>query len=73
MFTKGKFSNYYSDFSLDFAKEIFEGEKQLLKLAEVNYISVIKYDELSVKALYDKFLSLEGMSKYFPSKYAKGR
>ena len=32
-----------------------------------------KYDELSVKGLYDNFLIMEGMNQYFPSKYSKGR
>ena len=57
----------------DFAKEVFEGKKKLLKLMEVSFVTVIKYDELSVKGLYDKFLSLDGMSFYFPTKYPKGR
>jgi len=34
---------------------------------------VTKYDELSVKNLYDKFMTLPGMIEYFPTKYPKGR
>ena len=60
-------------FTKDFAKEIFSGKKKLLKLKEVQFVEVIKYDELSVKSLYDKFMTLEGISSYFPSKYARGR
>ena len=60
-------------FTRDFAKEVFQGKKKLLKLSEVKLIQVTKYDELSVKNLYDKFLTLEGMAEYFPSKYPKGR
>ena len=56
-------------FTRDFAKEVFQGKKKLLKLSEVKLIQVTKYDELSVKNLYDKFLTLEGMAEYFPSKY----
>ena len=51
----------YNMFTRDFAKEIFQGKKKLLKLSEVKLIQVTKYDELSVKNLYDKFLTLEGM------------
>ena len=36
-------------------------------------IDVPKYDELSVKGLYDKLLSLDNMKKYFPDTYPKGR
>ena len=56
MFTKGRFHIIDSNSVLDFAKEIFEGSKKLLKLGEVKFITVIKYDELSVKRLYSKFL-----------------
>ena len=60
-------------FTKDFAKEVFSGKKKLLKLKDVQFIQVVKYDELSVKNLYNKFLSLEGMSEYFPTAYPKGR
>ena len=63
----------YNMFTRDFAKEVFQGKKKLLKLSEVKLIQMTKYDELSVKNLYDKFLTLEGMAEYFPSKYPKGR
>ena len=61
-FTKGKNLVYISNFYLDFAKEIFEGKKKLLKQSEVRLIQIVKYDELSVKNLYAKFLTLDGMS-----------
>ena len=57
----------------DVLKDIFAGKKELLKLRDVKFISVPKYDELSVKALYPKLVRLEGMAKYFPDKYPKGR
>ena len=44
-----------------------------MKLKDVTHIQVPKYDELSVKNLYAKFLRLDGMRPYFPEKYAKGR
>ena len=60
-------------FTKDFAKEVFSGRKKLLKLREVKFVSVTRYDELSVKNLYDNFLELGGMIFYFPDKYPKGR
>ena len=39
-------------FTKDFAKEVFSGRKKLLKLKDVTFIQVKKYDELSVKNLY---------------------
>ena len=60
-------------FTKDFAKEIFSGQKKLLKLREVKFVNVTRYDELSAKNLYDKYMELEGFKLYFPSKYPKGR
>ena len=60
-------------FTKDFAKEIFEGQKNLLKNHEVKMVKVTKFDELSVKKLYDKFSSLDKFGNYMPKKYAKGR
>ena len=60
-------------FTKDFAKAVFSGQKKLLKLREVKFVQVTKYDELSVKNLYDNFMTLEGMNLYFPDKYPKGR
>ena len=36
-------------------------------------IEVPKFDELSVKNLYDELLALDNMDLYFPDKYPKGR
>ena len=63
----------YEQCTKDMIKEIFCGEKKLMKLKEVKFITMPKYDELSVKNLYDKLIELEGMKQFFPSKYAKGR
>ena len=63
----------YEMFTRDFAKEVLRGDKKLLLLEDKKEVSVIKYDELSVKHLYKKFLELPGMSLYFPNKYPKGR
>ena len=32
-----------------------------------------KFDELTVKSLYDDFMSLDGVKDYFPDKFPKGR
>ena len=40
-------------FTKDYAKEIFSEQKQLIKKKSVLFIDVLKYDELSVKNLYD--------------------
>ena len=60
-------------FTKDFAKEVFEGKKRLMKRRDVIEVEVTRFDELSVKNLYDKFIELDGMSLYFPTKYPKGR
>ena len=38
--------------SKDHLKAVLKGEKQLLKKAEVKYITVPSYEELSVKKIY---------------------
>ena len=60
-------------FTKDYAKDIFAEKKELIKKKNVLQIDVPKFDELSVKNLYDELLSLQNMSKYFPDKYPKGR
>lgn len=60
-------------FTRDFTKALFAGEKRLMKLKEVNFISTPKYDEISVKKLYPILIEMEGMKQYFPDKYSKGR
>ena len=44
-----------------------------MKLSETKQIYVKKYDELSVKGMYDDLMKLQGVADYFPSKYPKGR
>ena len=63
----------YEMFTREFAKEILQGQKKLLKLKEVSFVQVVKYDELAVKHLYDDLLDLPLMKQYFPNKYPKGR
>ena len=57
----------------DFIRDVFAGNRSLMKLKDVKLISVKKYDEISVKALYAQLVSLPNMAKYFPAKYSKGR
>jgi len=59
--------------SKDFLKGVLKGEKSLLKMTEVRFINPPAFDEIGIKALYDEALKMPGMSKYFPSKYAKSR
>ena len=63
----------YEMFTREFAKEVLKGEKKLMKLREVQFVQVVKYDELSVKTLYQKLVALPYMAEYFPNKYPKGR
>jgi len=60
-------------FTKDFSKMLFAGDKKLLKLKDVNLVSVPKFDEISVKNLYSQLIALEEMKLYFPDKYNKGR
>ena len=48
-------------FSKDYAKLVLCGQKRLLKREDVKFVEVTRYDELSVKNLYDKLIKLEGM------------
>ncbi len=52
---------------------LFAGDKKLMKLKDVNFVSAPKYDEISVKNLDPKLIEYEGMKAYFPDKYNKGR
>ena len=52
----------YDMLTKDMLRDIFSGKKGMMKLAMVKFISVPKYDELSVKGLYDKLIQLEGMA-----------
>jgi len=46
----------------DLIRDIFAGKKKFLKLSELKMVSVKKYDEISVKALYTKLVSLPNMA-----------
>ena len=57
----------------DHLKAILAGKKQLLKKADVNYVTVTKYDEISVKAMFPMFKKDPVFMSYFPDKYPKGK
>ena len=42
-------------------------------MTEVRFCNPPAYDEIGVKALYEKILKQQYMPKYFPSKLPKGR
>ena len=63
----------YEMYTKDFAKAVLSGRKKLLKLNDMKFVQVKKYEELSVKKLYPMFLELEGMPFYFPDSYPVGR
>ena len=57
----------------DFLKQVLKGEKQLLKKAQVAFIQVPHYDELSVKRLYPQLHKDPKFLSYFPDKYPKDK
>ena len=42
-------------------------------MAAVNFCNPPAYDEIGVKALYDRVLKRPGMTSYFPDKLPKGK
>ena len=54
-------------------KEILCGNKQLIARSRINFVSVHKFDEISVKKLYAKMLARDELKAYFPNSYPKGR
>ena len=57
----------------DFLRAVLSGQKRLLKLSEVNYICVPKYDEVSVRNLWGKLSNDEDFMKLMPTSLPKGR
>ena len=56
----------------DFLKRVLKDEKKLLKMTDVKFVNVPSFDEISVKALYNKVISNPDVAIYFPTKYPKG-
>lgn len=52
----------YEMMTKDVFRDVFAGKKNILKLKDVNFIHVDKYDELSVKNLYSRLVSLPEMA-----------
>ena len=57
----------------DNLKSVLSGKKDFLKMSQVRFINAPAFDEIGVKALYDKVITKPGMAKYFPDKFPKGR
>ena len=57
----------------DFIKQVFAGEKQLMKKTDVAKISVPMYDELSVRNIFPQFTKDAAFMSYFPDKLPKGK
>ena len=57
----------------DFLKAVLRGEKQLLKKAEVKFIEVPHYEELSVKKMYPLMAKDPQFMSLFPDKYPIGK
>lgn len=51
----------------EYLKAILKDEKQLLRVSEVRMINVPKYDELSVRNLWEEVMQDDELRKYFPS------
>ena len=52
---------------------ILSGEKKLLLKANVKWVDVGYYPEISVKSLYVEFAEREEVKPYLPPKINKGR
>ena len=52
----------------DFLKKILKDEKKLLPLADVKYVNVPRYDELSVKRFWPILRQDEKFMMYIPDK-----
>jgi hypothetical protein len=51
----------------EFLKEILKDEKHLLKISEVKMINIPKYDELSVRNLWEEVMQDDDLRRYFPT------
>ena len=57
----------------DFLKQVFSGEKMLLKKKAVTVVEVPHYDDLSVKRLWPQYKKDPDFAKYFPDAYVEGK
>ena len=63
----------YDQLTANYLKQVLGGDKLLKKASDIKLCNPPHFDEVSVTSLYGKCIKLEGMSKYFPDHYAKGR
>ena len=57
----------------DHLKLVLTGAKKFLKMSAVRFCNPPAFDEIGVKALYQKIVAQPDMADYFPSKFPKGR
>ena len=63
----------YTMITKDQLKDVLTGRKRFLKMREVSFCNVPAYDEIGVKALYDKVVKMPGMAELMPDKFPKGK
>ena len=56
-----------------FFKDVLANKKDLIRIFDVKFIIAPLFDEIGVKALYEKVIKRPDMAKYFPDKYPKGK
>ena len=56
-----------------FFKDVLANKKDLIRIFDVKFCNAPAFDEIGVKALYERVLKRPGMAKYFPDKYPKGK
>ena len=52
----------YESITKDHMKDVLSGKKSFLKMNQVKFCNPPAFDEIGVKALYDKIIKLPGMS-----------
>ena len=57
----------------DFLKQVLTEEKELIPIADVKFINVPMYDELSVKRLWPDMQNSPDFMRFFPDNLPKGR
>ena len=62
----------YKMVTKDHLKEVLQGKKKFLKMNQVKFCNPPAYDEIGVKALYDKVATQNNMAQFFPDKFPKG-
>ena len=62
----------YKHITKDFLKDVLQGKKKLLKMAEVRFINAPLFDEIAVKHLYNDVVQQPLMGDYFPDAFPKG-